>query len=41
MTDTTCQHFAAYYKEFGLESFKLVHAYFSATVTKEARRQKV
>lgn len=39
--NTACRHFTAYYKEFGLDSFKVVHAYFSASITKDARRQKV
>lgn len=37
---TACQHFAAYVKEFGFDSFSVVHAFFSACVTKEARRRK-
>lgn len=44
-TDVTangsCQHLAAYYKEFGLTSFNVVHAFFSASISPEARRQKV
>ena len=41
MSEGACQHFEEYYKEYGLDSFNVVHAYFSASVTKEARRQKV
>lgn len=41
MSDNSCQHFKTYNKEFGLESFNVVHAIFSACVTKEARRQRV
>lgn len=41
VTDGSCQHLIAYYKEFGLESFNVVHAFFSASINQDARRQKV
>lgn len=41
MSDNVCQHFMSYLKEFGLKSFSLVHSYFSACVSKEARKRKV
>lgn len=41
VADGSCQHMAAYYKEFGLESFNVVHAFFSASISQDARRKKV
>lgn len=41
VNDGSCQHLIAYYKEFRLESFNLVHAFFSASINEDARRQKV
>uniref|UniRef100_A0A182YC78 Ubiquitin carboxyl-terminal hydrolase n=1 Tax=Anopheles stephensi TaxID=30069 RepID=A0A182YC78_ANOST len=40
MGDTGCVHFAAYVKEYGYDSYSVVHAYFSACINKEARRRK-
>lgn len=40
MSDHGCAHFTAFVKEYGLESFSVVHAYFSACINKEARRRK-
>ncbi|XP_058128701.1 ubiquitin carboxyl-terminal hydrolase nonstop isoform X2 [Anopheles ziemanni] len=40
MGDVGCSHFATYIKEFGYDSFTVVHAYFSACIGKEARRRK-
>uniref|UniRef100_A0AAG5DJV5 Ubiquitin carboxyl-terminal hydrolase n=1 Tax=Anopheles atroparvus TaxID=41427 RepID=A0AAG5DJV5_ANOAO len=40
MGDTGCAHFVAYVKEYGYDSFSVVHAYFSACISKEARRRK-
>lgn len=41
MTESGCQHFISYVKEYGLESFSVVHAFFSACISKEARKRKV
>ena len=41
MTDNGCQHFLAFSKEYGLDSFSLVHAYFSVCIHDEARKRKV
>lgn len=35
-----CVHFQNYLAEFNLDSYKLVSAYFSASVNKEARKRK-
>ncbi|XP_055625466.1 ubiquitin carboxyl-terminal hydrolase nonstop [Toxorhynchites rutilus septentrionalis] len=40
MSDHGCVHFSAFVKEFGLESFTVVHAYFSVCINKESRRRK-
>uniref|UniRef100_A0A182S5K4 ubiquitinyl hydrolase 1 n=1 Tax=Anopheles maculatus TaxID=74869 RepID=A0A182S5K4_9DIPT len=40
MGDTGCVHFAAYVKEYGYDSYSVVHAYFSACINKDARRRK-
>ncbi|XP_052869664.1 ubiquitin carboxyl-terminal hydrolase nonstop isoform X1 [Anopheles cruzii] len=40
MGDTGCVHFEAYVKEYGIDSFSVVHAYFSACINREARRRK-
>lgn len=41
MSENVCQHFRDYYKEFGLKTFELVHAFFSVSTTTDARRRKV
>lgn len=41
MSENVCQHFRDYYKEFGLKTFDLVHAFFSVSTTTDARRRKV
>ncbi len=41
MSENVCQHFREYYKEFGLKTFELVHAFFSVSTTTDARRRKV
>lgn len=40
MSDHGCAHFGAFVKEYGLEPFSVVHAYFSVCINKEARRRK-
>ncbi|XP_053657819.1 ubiquitin carboxyl-terminal hydrolase nonstop [Anopheles marshallii] len=40
MGDTGCVHFGSYVKEYGYDSYSVVHAYFSACISKEARRRK-
>ncbi|XP_050095465.1 ubiquitin carboxyl-terminal hydrolase nonstop isoform X2 [Anopheles aquasalis] len=40
MGESGCVHFEAYVKEYGLESFSVVHACFSACISREARRRK-
>ncbi|XP_049544198.1 ubiquitin carboxyl-terminal hydrolase nonstop [Anopheles darlingi] len=40
MGESGCVHFEAYLKEYGLESFSVVHACFSACISREARRRK-
>lgn len=40
MSENVCQHFRDYYKEFGLKTFDLVHAFFSVSTTSDARRRK-
>lgn len=41
MNEGGCQHLVAYFKEFNRDSYRFVNAYFSACVSKEARRRKV
>ena len=41
MSASACVHLADYIKEFRFDSYKLVHAYFSACVNVEARKRKV
>lgn len=41
MSASACVHLADYIKEFSFDSYKLVHAYFSACVNVEARKRKV
>lgn len=36
-----CQHFAAYCHDYGLEEYSMVHGFFCASFTREARRRKV
>lgn len=41
MTEEGCSHFAVYVREYSRDSFSIVNAYFSACISKEARRRKV
>lgn len=41
MSENACIHFINYIKEFGFDTFTLVHGLFSACQTTEARRRKV
>lgn len=37
---SSCQHFVAYYRKYGVKALSGVHSYFSACVSKQARRRK-
>lgn len=39
--NASCEHFSAYYKDFGPTAFNIIHGIFSSCVSQEARRQKV
>lgn len=39
--NASCEHFRAYFKDFGPTAFNIIHGIFSACVSQEARRQKV
>lgn len=41
MTESGCKHFQAYVKEQSLDTFRVIDAYFSACVNKDAREKKV
>lgn len=41
MAETGCKHFQAYVKEQSLDTFRIIDAYFSACVNKDAREKKV
>lgn len=41
MSDSSCEHFNGYIREFGYKSITLIHSIFSASVSDEARRRKV
>ncbi|XP_055691431.1 ubiquitin carboxyl-terminal hydrolase nonstop [Lutzomyia longipalpis] len=40
MNEGGCQHLVAYFKEYNRDSYRFVNAFFSACVSKEARRRK-
>ena len=41
MSETGCKHFQSFVKEHSLDTYRIIDAYFSACINKDAREKKV